>query len=144
MSLHNMLNLIISGKLSITDMLNPVILKRIVESPMDVNSIAVNYGLSAINMYNNDFGPDMDGIEAASSVEVMVKQKGRKQLDIALSADKASCYELPYFHIFTSHHILLGACLINQQTVSSSVLSPIILLFIIKAVLMLDTRPTHG
>ncbi len=54
------------------------------------------------------------------------------------------CYESPYFHIFNLIISYRGACLINQRTVSSSVLSPIILLFITEAILMSDTRPTHG
>ncbi len=87
-----MLNPIIFEKLSITDMLNPVISEHTVESLINVNSMAVDYDLSAINMYNNDFGLEdtaIDGIEAAGSIEVMVKQKGQKQSDTALSADKA-------------------------------------------------------
>ncbi len=47
-------------------------------------------------------------------------------------------------HIFNLIISYWGACLINQRTVSSSVLSLIILLFITEAVLMSDTRPTHG
>ncbi len=50
-------------------------------------------------------------------------------------------------HIFTFSHLIIsywGPCLINQRTVSSFVLSPIIPLFITEAVLMSDTRPTHG
>ncbi len=50
-------------------------------------------------------------------------------------------------HIFTFSHLIISyrePCLINQRTVSSSVSSPIIPLFITEAVLMSDTRPTHG
>ncbi|KAF8868550.1 hypothetical protein CPB85DRAFT_1448036 [Mucidula mucida] len=50
-------------------------------------------------------------------------------------------------HIFTLLHLIIsyqGPCLINQRTVSSSVSSSIILLFITEAVLMSDTRLIHG
>ncbi len=56
-------------------------------------------------------------------------------------------YPLPLLWIAIFSHLIIsyrGPCLINQRTVSSSVSSPIILLFITKAVIMSDTHPTHG
>ncbi len=72
---------------------------------------------------------------------------------IEILIESAALYAVVYLalvmnrHIFTFSHLIISyrePCLINQRTVSSSVSSPIIPLFITEAVLMSDTRPTHG
>ncbi len=72
---------------------------------------------------------------------------GLKEINLWAKKVVGHSLKLPVInrHIFTFSHLIISyPDLSYQRTVSSSVLSPIILLFITKAVLMLDTCQTHG